>query len=111
MLKSLNDLAAIVLQAEATELPEVVTETPDLEFELAEEKKLQTEYNMKELPGFKLIESNMTTIDGNPAYKIVYLVKPDVEPEPDRWFKFMELVSIKNDMRYSFSFAIYPCII
>jgi hypothetical protein len=108
LFKSSNDLAGLGVETEPVELLGVI-KTPDLpEIHLEEEKKLHTEYNTKELPGFKLIESNMTTVDGNPAYRMVYLAKPDIDPEPDRWFKFLNLVSIKGEMRYSFLFAIYP---
>lgn len=42
----------------------------------------------------------MTTLDGNPASKLVYLAKFS-----DKELKYTELVSIKDDMRYSVLFA------
>jgi hypothetical protein len=48
--------------------------------------------------GFKLLESNMTTLDGNPASKIVYLLKPDAESEIEE--KYTELISFKNNVRH-----------
>jgi hypothetical protein len=101
--------AGIMIQIEPAELPEYFIKTPgDLQMTLlhnylAESKKLQMDYHLKETPGFKLIESNMTTIDGNPAYKLVYLAKPDIDQEqPDRTYRSMDLATLKNNIRYYF---------
>jgi hypothetical protein len=45
----------------------------------------------------------MTTLDGNPATKIVYLV--DSETPPEEVLKRVELVSIKDGTRYHFVFG------
>jgi hypothetical protein len=104
--RSLNDQAAFDVQVERIELPEAVIELPEQLQSNVEEAKMILE--AEKLPGFKLVELNTTTIDGNPAHKLIFLAKPDLHPEPDRWFKFMDLVCIEGDRRYFFLFAALP---
>jgi hypothetical protein len=51
---------------------------------------------------FKILESNMTTLDGNPASKIVYLLKPDAESEIEE--KYTELISFKDNVQHRIIF-------
>jgi hypothetical protein len=66
---------------------------------LAYYKNLEIEkYSNDKTSDFRLLESNMTTIDGNPASELVYLEKSAVEPEKD--LILIELVSVKDKWRY-----------
>jgi hypothetical protein len=68
---------------------------------LAEVKKITIEkYTNNKTANFKLLESNMTTIDGKPASKLVFLATLT-----DNELKYMSLVTIKNNRRYDFDFA------
>ena len=95
--------ASLGIGAHSIDLLSIYTENKDrLGKLLAEGRKLAVEQysNDKELKslGFKLLESNMTTLDGNPAYKLDYLTKPESELQ-----RITEVVSVKDGMKYEIS--------
>jgi hypothetical protein len=79
-------------------LPSTYAEGSGLEILLAEGKKLAIDrHSSNKTSGFKVIESNMTTIDGNRASKLVYLEKA---LEPEKESKFTEMVFVRGNWRY-----------
>ena len=97
--------ASLGIGAHPIDLLSIYTENKDrLGKLLAEGRKLAVEQysNDKELKslGFKLLESNMTTLDGNPAYKLDYLTKPESELQ-----RITEVVSVKDGMKYEIIFS------
>src|SRR5829696_9305994 len=62
----------------------------------------------KNLPNFKLIESNMTILANNPAYKIVSTVTNsglDADPLDSPQFQTMTIWTIKGDIMYTISYS------
>lgn len=95
--------AAVVVGNKSIELP-TLFRTPEegLQFLLSEVDKIKHEQYGNNETGFKLLESNMTILDGNPAAKLVYLQKSDTDPGKEA--KYIELFSIKDSMRYDVGF-------
>jgi hypothetical protein len=93
--------ASLILELRPVDLPSLITESKEgLQLALAKSKDRVTQkYSNDKTSGFRLLESNMTTIDGNLASKLVYLEKSAVEPE--KVLKLMELVSVKGDWKYT----------
>ena len=90
--------ASLGIGAHSIDLLSIYTENKDrLGKLLAEGRKLAVEQysNDKEL-----LESNMTTLDGNPAYKLDYLTKPESELQ-----RITEVVSVKDGMKYEIIFS------
>lgn len=99
-----NGMAVFAIYTDPVELPQIITKNPNLlQLQLAEDKKATTE----SLTNSRVIESNMTTIDGNPASKLVSLRTENIEGQ-DITLRFIQLDTIKNDTRYSFMVAISP---
>jgi hypothetical protein len=95
--------AAVVVGNKSIDLPTLFrTPQEGLQFLESEVNKTKLEQFGNNETGFKLLESNMTTLDGNPAAKLVYLQKSD--PEPKKEAKVIELLSIKDGTRYSVTF-------
>ena len=95
--------AVLFIGTESIDLPSWVEEE-NLQVGLAEDKRLMGEAlsNNKTL-GFKLIESNMITLDENIASKLVYVMKSSAWP--GAVMKNTMLVSIKDDMEYTITFG------
>jgi hypothetical protein len=95
--------ATFAISAES--LSNITWTKSDMEKFLAEDKNYIIEqYSNNKTAGFKLLESNMTTLDGNPAYKLVYLEKRGVGTEPEKEIKYTELFSHAN-VRYDVLFG------
>jgi hypothetical protein len=75
--------------------------TYNLGLELAEVNKMKLEqHSNNKTSGFKLLESNMTTIDGNLASKFVYLQTPS-----NKESKLTELAFVKDKTMYTVTFG------
>ena len=95
--------ATVVVGNKSIDLPTLFrTPREGSQFLESEVNKIKLEQFENNETGFKLLESNMTTLDGNPAAKLVYLQKSDAEPKKEA--KFIELLSIKDRTRYSVTF-------
>jgi hypothetical protein len=95
--------AAVVVGNKSIDLPTLFrTPGEGLQFLESEVDKIKLEQYGNNVTGFKLLESNMTTLDGNPAAKLVYLQNSDAEPKKEA--KYIELLSIKDSTRYSVAF-------
>jgi hypothetical protein len=95
--------ATVVVGNKSMDLPTLFrTPREGLQFLESEVNKIKLEQFGNNETGFKLLESNMTTLDGNPAAKLVYLQKSDADPKKEA--KFIELLSIKDSTRYSVTF-------
>ena len=95
--------ADIVVGNKSIDLPTLFrTPKEGLQFLESEVNKIKLEQFGNNETGFKLLESNMTTLDGNPAAKLVYLQKSDAEPKEEA--KYIELLSIKDSTSYSVVF-------
>jgi eukaryotic-like serine/threonine-protein kinase len=58
----------------------------------------------RNLPDFKLLQSNMTTLSGNPAHKIVYTFT-SLDPSFISQFESMNIWTIKDDKVYTISYS------
>lgn len=86
--------------------PEFWDNKDSLGITLSEGKKaILEQYSSNKTSGFKLLESNMTTLDGNPASKIVYLLKPDAESEIEE--KYTVSISFKDNVQHRFLVLYY----
>jgi hypothetical protein len=95
--------ASVVVGNKSIDLPTLFrTPREGLQFLESEVSKIRLEQHGKNETGFNLHESNMTTLDGNPAAKLVYLQKSDAEPKKEA--NYIELLSIKDRMSYSVVF-------
>ena len=95
--------ATVVVGNKSIDLPTLFrTPREGLQFLESEVNKIKLEQIGNNETGFKLLESNMTTLDGNPAAKLVYLQKSDADPKKEA--RFIELLSIKDRTRYSVTF-------
>jgi hypothetical protein len=95
--------ATVVVGNKSIVLPTLYrTPREGMQFLESEVDKIKLEQFGNNETGFKLLESNMTTLDGNPTAKLVYLQKSDAEPKKEA--KFIELISIKDSTRYSVTF-------
>jgi hypothetical protein len=98
LFRPVDEGAGLILNLGPIDLPDIVSKE-GLGRMLAYYKNLEIEkYSNDKTSDFRLLESNMTTIDGNPASELVYLEKSAVEPEKD--LILIELVSVKDKWRY-----------
>jgi hypothetical protein len=98
MFRPIERGVGLLVELSPIELPSTYAEGSGLERLLAEGKKLAIEqYSNDKTSDFRLIESNMTAIDGNRASKLVYLEKA---LQPQKESNYTELVSVKGDWKY-----------
>jgi PsbP-like protein len=92
--------ASFVVGAHSVNYSSVDSESENsLRILLSEVNKAIIEDYSSNKTGFKLLESNMTAIDGNPASKLVFVLKSGAGSEKE--MKHTILSTLKDDMRYT----------